>query len=423
MQRRAWPQKVRLTLGATALIWMGAAPGAAASIDGPCTGFFNGVAVDEIDDLSSPLLLEADDVLVFHGTDEVGTTSVSTKVILASITVDEASTNFGPVQEDFRVELELVEMSPYTVGLFRIRGITDNCVADAWVRVTGRFPFTTLTGITAGGLALGGAAGQLTSIATRRRWSPTAAGLSGIATGLGGALLGQQFGRLQLSYLSIAISIAVAVIIGVIIALMLRPRDAAGWIMRRRTESSERRHIRRQAHSEASRLHTARRETEEEAIRLAEEQAVRRAEDEIRRRTDDEILRRAEEARRAEEIRTAEEARNARAEAERGAEASQAEHASRLHAEEAARRQADDASARDETPVSLQAATEIEGPAWCYVMGPVDVVDLNDHTRVIGALSPGTWYLAKRQAGSWVHIVVGEGTEGWVPSNSIHRQG
>jgi hypothetical protein len=424
-------RRVRLAVAAVGLLWIGATPGAAADVEGPCTASFNGVAVEDIDDLASPLLMQSDDVLVFQGTDDTGTTSASIEVVLASITVDSASTDFGPVQADFSVDLDLAEMSPYAVGLFRIRGITDNCTASAWVRVTGRYPFTTLTGITAGGLALGGLAGQLTSIATRRRWSPTAAGLSGIATGLGGALIGQQFGRLQLSYISIGASIAVAALIGALIALMLRPREASAWMTRQRTEVSERRRVRRKLRAETSRLHTARRGAEEEAIRRAEEQAIRRAEEEIRRRTEEEALRRAEEAKRAEEIRRAEEARRAPApepgpgpgaEAVTGAAPAASEPVptsdnTGLEAEAAAARQTDGAVA------AARAGPEAEGPAWCYVMGPVDVVDLTDHTRVIGALAPGTWYLAKRQVGSWAHIVVEEGTEGWVPASSIHRQG
>lgn len=396
-------RRIRLAVAAAGLLWIGATPGAAAGVDGPCTAFFNGVAVADIDDLTSPLLLQFDDVLVFQGTDDTGTTAASVEVILASITVDSASTDFGPVQNGFSVELELAEMSPYTVGLFRIRGITDNCTADAWVRVTGRFPFTTLAGITAGGLALGGLAGQLTSIATRRRWSPSAAGLSGIATGLGGALLGQQFGRLQLSYVSIGISIAVAALIGVIIALLLRPRAASGWTTRRRAGPSEKRRARRRAPAE------------------------------------DEIPWRVMEAERIGEIPRTDDAHRARAGAVAAGEVTPtgpvsskesvaaADSVAREEAEvqETAQLEAEPAATRQtEEPVAaLQTTPEAEGPAWCYVMGPVDVVDLTDHTRVVGTLTPGTWYLAKRQVGSWVHIVVGEGTEGWAPASSIHRQG
>ncbi len=65
----------------------------------------------------------------------------------------------------------------------------------------------------------------------------------------------------------------------------------------------------------------------------------------------------------------------------------------------------------------------VEGPSWSYVLAPVDVFDLADHSRTVATLHPGTWYLAKRQVGSWVQVAVGEGVEGWVPAASIHRHG
>ncbi|MCB2223324.1 MAG: hypothetical protein KQH83_04025, partial [Actinobacteria bacterium] len=76
-------------------------------------------------------------------------------------------------------------------------------------------------------------------------------------------------------------------------------------------------------------------------------------------------------------------------------------------------------------PAAREAAPRllIDGPAWCYVLAPTDVLDLSDHTRTIGALHPGTWYLAKRQVGAWVQVAAGEGVEGWVAATSIHRHG
>ena len=78
----------------------------------------------------------------------------------------------------------------------------------------------------------------------------------------------------------------------------------------------------------------------------------------------------------------------------------------------------EDAETATERPVSADG-----GPYWCYVMAPVEVFDLNDHTRIVATLEPGTWYLAKRDVSGWVHIVAGEGAEGWVAQASVHKQG
>jgi hypothetical protein len=43
-----------------------------------------------------------------------------------------------PMQE-FSASLDIDDVSPYGVGLFRVRGTTDNCTAEAWARISGRF--------------------------------------------------------------------------------------------------------------------------------------------------------------------------------------------------------------------------------------------------------------------------------------------
>jgi hypothetical protein len=60
-------------------------------------------------------------------------------------------------------------------------------------------------------------------------------------------------------------------------------------------------------------------------------------------------------------------------------------------------------------------------PYWCYVLADIDVLDLRDHTRVVGHLKPGNWYLAKREVGPWLHVATREDTEGWVARTSVRR--
>jgi hypothetical protein len=315
-------------------LWTLWVPGvAAAEIDGPCSAAFNGVDVDRIDSLSSPLELDATDTLVFSGIDPTGTLEASVSLVLGPISIDSSTTTYGPVEQEYAAALDLDDTSPYGVGLYRVRGTTDDCTVTAWLRVTGRHPLATLTGLTAAGLAVGGLTGQITAILTRRRRSPQGAALGGLATGLGGALLGQQFGRMQISYVSILLSMAIAAGLGFLIAWMMRRPDVRGsW--------GDEDDVRRQIHP-----------------RHSEETAD-------------------------------------------------------------APRPAEEATTGADRPVSVDA-----GPYWCYVMAPVDAFDLNDHTRIIATLQPGTWYLAKREVSGWVHVVAGEGAEGWVAQGSVHRQG
>lgn len=359
---------LRLALLVTAVTTLGSGAPVMAGVEGPCTAFINGVEAGRIDTLDSPLELQATDVITFHGTDETGTQSVKVEVILATVSVRSGSTTYGPLQQEFSASLDLDEVSPYGVGLFRVRGTTDNCTAEAWVRVSGRFPFTTLIGLTAGALALAGLAAQLMAIASRRRWSPWVAAIAGLVTGAGAAGVAQQFGTLQLSIPSIAIIASGAALLGALIAALLIPRDGPGWIERRRTAAAQKRAIHYQARLEAARLDARRREAEIAALRAAQEAAAAQAGTTV-----------------------------------------------------------EEPAASDGTGTSGAAeASEpsaIEGPYWCYVMAPVDVFDLADHDRVVGLLQPGKWYLAKRQVGGWVQVALGDGHEGWTARSAVHKHG
>jgi hypothetical protein len=321
------------------LITMGMAVGwsvttagpAAAEVIGPCTAQFNGIDVSSIDSLSSQLELDVADDLVFSGLDPGGTSRATVDVLIGPVTIESVSTAYDPTTEAFTAIIDLDDVAPYTVGLVRIRGGTDGCIAEAWLRITGRFPLTTLAGITAAGLTIGGITGQLGAIALRRRWSRSASALGGIATGAGGAVLGQQFGLLQLSYISVTLVVVMASSLGFFLAGLFSP----GQREKRRRVAVER----------------APREVP--AITVA-------AADRLEESTDGPLA-----------------------------------------------------------PEPRFSAT----PYWCYVLAETDVLDLTDHTRVVSRLKPGTWYLAKREAGPWLHISTGEGIEGWVSRASVQRHG
>ena len=208
---------------------MSASGSALAADQGGCTTTLNGVEVERIASLNSPLELSATDTVVFAGTGPTPTETVRVALIVGPITVDSGSTTYLPAAAEFSASLDLDEVSPYGVGLFRVRGSTDQCVVEVWLRISGRSPLTTLTGLTAAGLALGGLTGLLGAVASRRRWSRIAGAAGGLFVGGGGAVLGQQFGRLQLSYPSLAISALGAAGLGYLLGGLLRPDRAAAF--------------------------------------------------------------------------------------------------------------------------------------------------------------------------------------------------
>jgi hypothetical protein len=396
---RPLPRWAGFAATAAVVLTLGPAP-AAADLSGPCTATFNGVPVESIDSLSSPLELDHDAVLTFEGTDDQGTGAVRLELVLASIAIDEARGAGTPAGTPFAAALELEEVTPYGVGLYRIRGITDNCVAEAWLRITGRSPFATLAGLTAAGLALGGLLGQGAALVARRRSTPLVAALGGIATGFGGALLGQQFGRLQLSYLSLGIIVAGAVLAGALAGIPFMPRRA-----RKPSERSEGRIPHPVAPSEEP-------AAEQPALRFVQTSEALAAEHS------------AVPGRSA----SVEPAEFSRAQLSAVAEtATRPAPASESPAPAETPQQPDDAPEQPDgapqEPGATPRRTPPAEPYWCYVMAPVEVFDLRDHTKVVITLTPGSWYLAKREAGGWAHVVTTAGEEGWVPRRSLHRQG
>jgi hypothetical protein len=325
------PLRLILALGLAAGWFIAGANPAAAGATGPCSTTFNGIAVDRIDSLSSPLELTVDDDLIFTGTDPGTTSEAVVEIAIGPVIVASEATAYAPASDAFVATIDLDGVSPYGVGLMRIRGTTDGCLAEAWLRVTGRFPLATLTGITAAGLTIGGITGQLGAVASRRRWSRTAAALGGIVTGTGAAVLGQQFGRLQLSYASTALVVVVASGLGFALASLLGP----GRRDRRRELAVD--PVSRPSPAAAA-TPTVGRE-EEPGPRYTSERRFSAA------------------------------------------------------------------------------------PYWCYVLAETEVLDLDDHSRVVSHLRPGTWYLAKRESGPWLHVATGDGVDGWVSRDAVHRQG
>jgi len=392
---------LRATLAFGAVFaFVSGAPAAGAETDGPCAASFNGIESERIDSLDSPLELDADDILTFHGTDTTGTQNARVEMVLAMVTVRDGTATYGPLQNDFSASLDLADVSPYGVGLYRVRGVTDNCSIEAWVRISGRFPFATLTGLTAGGLALGGFAAQMTAIATRRRHSAWVAAIAGMVTGVGIAGIGQQLGRMQLSIPSILIVAGITAVLGAVVAILLNPGEGTGWLARRRTSRAQKRAIRYQARLEAARLDADRRETE-----AAQDDAVAEA---------------------------AESAASASVAAPASTRTpipiptrSTGETASPVTAAtpDPKASPAPDPAPAVAAPQPAPQPASIEGPAWCYVLAAVDVFDLADHTRTVGTLQPGNWYLSKRRVGGWAQVVVGDGIEGWAAQSAIHHHG
>jgi serine/threonine protein kinase len=58
---------------------------------------------------------------------------------------------------------------------------------------------------------------------------------------------------------------------------------------------------------------------------------------------------------------------------------------------------------------------------WFYVDDPEPLVSPHDHSRTVGELQPGQWYVAGEQSGDWVYVADEHGTEGWIPTSAVRR--
>ena len=325
---------LRLGLAAVAC-GLAAASSATAAGEGPCTASFNGVEAGDVGSLSSPLLADAGDTLLFSGTDAAATRGAEVSLLLGPVTLARAVSSQPTAVPEFEASLDLSAVASDAVGLLRIQASTDHCRVEAWLRVGGRLPFSTTAGLIGTGLAVAGVAWLAAALIARRGWSPWVAGASGLLTGAGAALLAQQSGRLQISYWSLAACAGVAAAVGAGLALLLRPRPAPTGKEGDRAEP-----------------------TDQPAAVLPS---------------------------RAEPL------------------------------------PAPEPAARPDLPAAPP--PEESFPCWCYVLAEARVLHLDDHSRVVATLRPGTWYLAKRESGGWAQVEVAPGIEGWVARRALHREG
>lgn len=182
------------TLLVTSGLAWAAAP-APAQISGPCTATINGHDVASATSPADAIEVGHDETVTVAGTDSTGAPYTRIKLRfppLPDVTVhDEANEGGGT---DWGGTVEVADYATWGVGLYQVSGGTDDCRGRAWIRVTGRSPFTTVAGGTGAGLGVIGLAGAGRAL---RRAKPGFGSLLRSMTGaaplgIGAALLAQQ---------------------------------------------------------------------------------------------------------------------------------------------------------------------------------------------------------------------------------------
>jgi hypothetical protein len=178
----------------TATLSWAAVPPAGAQVSGPCTATINGQDVATATSPAKAIEVAHDDTIVVSGTDSTGAPYTKIKLRfppLPDVTVYDEPNDGG---ETWGGSVDVKDYATWGVGLYQVSGGTDDCTGKAWIKVTGKSPFTTV----ASGVGLGlGAVGAVGAARGLRRAKPgfgsllrTALGVAPL--GLGAAIVAQQ---------------------------------------------------------------------------------------------------------------------------------------------------------------------------------------------------------------------------------------
>ncbi len=183
-------------LGALAAVAITAVP---ASAQVSCEAAVDDELIAGHDSPDNPLELEAGSSVRVRALapDDATRVRVEADVPFATQVIDEPATP-GAVFDEV---VDLDDVAPYGVGLYRARVESGSCSSTVWVKITGRSPFTTAAGVSAT-IAIGVGALLIVSaiVRTARGNRSLVRGfLGGALTGFGALVLAQQFGAVGLT--------------------------------------------------------------------------------------------------------------------------------------------------------------------------------------------------------------------------------
>jgi CHAT domain len=197
---RACPVAVVLLI----LVWP-AAPASAQTV-GNCVAEVNDVNVNNLSHEGVALEVDVDESVLLEGLTPNGTTflRVAVGVPVGRVTVFDRT--FSSERELWAVSTDVSEHAVFGTGLYQIVAFAEDCRATAWVKVTGRSPFTTVAGVSATAAIIAGLAISISGLFAARR---TGRGLAraicgGLLVGAGALVLAQQLGRESVTWSAVA---------------------------------------------------------------------------------------------------------------------------------------------------------------------------------------------------------------------------
>ena len=200
MTRRLTARATTAVLFALAAIAVAATP--ASAIEGGCTATLDGIDVETAQSPASAIEVDADANAEYAGLDPAGAQFTHLFIDFPPIPGIQVADEETPDQT-YGGTVKVKDYATYGVGLYKVRGETANCSGFAWVKVTGKSPFTTAAGLAALALIVVGTLSNARALLKARggggagALGPLLRGFGRAApVGLGAMILAQQAGVL-----------------------------------------------------------------------------------------------------------------------------------------------------------------------------------------------------------------------------------
>jgi hypothetical protein len=138
---------------------------AGAQVTGGCSATIDGQDAGSAQNVRAAIVVNDTETIVVHGTAPGPISSYKVYLTFAGVRFPAAEGTVSNNDSSYTATVNVADYAKYGVGVYRVEGETTGTVCTGWayVKVTGRFPLTTVAGIAGSLLALLGLLGLIAS--------------------------------------------------------------------------------------------------------------------------------------------------------------------------------------------------------------------------------------------------------------------